>query len=1071
MNRFALSAGIVLGLATVGLPEPLDAEASDSLLPRAARSPAVWLDASQARANVRHRVSEWRSRATRLGGVAAVSERNHRPQQFDEHDLVRFDGKNDRMLLRGYDPDRGRRRTITLAVVPAANLTDRQILYSEGTDRTGWNVYLEDFTLHVGTWRGDRRAFASVSVSRTELIVIQVVRDGSKMAIYLNGVPVGWLDPGGRRKRSHQGAGPMIGGAAATTRFHDEAPLDIVPNRASFEGGFAHLVIHHRALSAPVVRDLAVAMARRRGVNLAPVAPDLVVETSEDVPVEFTVGGEDPEGAAVTRHIETGCGPWHGRLGPGIGRNLRYTPRNDFYGRDRLYYRVRDGQAWSGYASVTFAVTPGPDPLELIHEIGAQEVVEGQEERIPVHVRDADVAISPAIPLLFGRQLNLPRDRYSEFGIDSRIVSVSSVFFGPVAQDVIKWCRLPDAAIERRLDRFTARPGLDRPPGTIYLLDMEHPVHPRLLHQASEFDNTGGLRGVSITDLASGLQRRTAIWRRRLPQSELVIWGTAGPGVSSRFKRFRFSPVVRSQQMAARLGLFDDVDYVVTSLFRSRRIRMGSADLQRFVRAGVESAATLRRTDGQPLPIIAALNLGNFRADDDTLNDIIDALQPHSDRVALVHIWSNLEAEQVRARFANAWSRVQARGAKITVRSEADVRFDLASSQLIWTPGAPTREPVRFHVDAIDRDGDRRKVTNTFEVTVRPRHVILPRRGVVTTVGDFVVEARRGARRPVRLTWSQAAGPQARPMNFEDPSVLRTTCRASRPGRYVLRLAAVDRAGFSQHAEMDVLVLPRRTNLPSSLPRLDLWLTAGAGAERQTDGARKGCGTWWDHSPLETLATQEVEVYQPRLVEDAINGHPALEFTNRRAGGGMRVLGEKRPFDGRTVSLAVVAGRPPLRMSKRRVLWYEGGADGGLVLYLDKTGELHASAWRSQGKRVGWHVWARGGAAHRLLPDVFHTVGLVCQPGRPLRILRDGRAVGQSSEPSGEMGDISPPRIAGHGPARYHDGGSGVEHGRHPFLGMIVEVIATRGEATRETLERIEDYFGRYRQPAVPRSE
>ena len=96
-------------------------------------------------------------------------------------------------------------------------------------------------------------------------------------------------------------------------------------------------------------------------VNDAPVAADDAAATDEDVPVSGNVidNAADAEGDALTAALVGG--PSHGSLDLAADGSYAYTPVANFSGTDSFTYRVSDGRASSGIATVTLVVAPVND--------------------------------------------------------------------------------------------------------------------------------------------------------------------------------------------------------------------------------------------------------------------------------------------------------------------------------------------------------------------------------------------------------------------------------------------------------------------------------------------------------------------------------------------------------------------------------------------------------------------------------------------------------------------------------------------------------------------------------------
>ena len=88
--------------------------------------------------------------------------------------------------------------------------------------------------------------------------------------------------------------------------------------------------------------------------NEVPVASDLVFSTTVANAVNVTLGGSDPEGAALTYEIT--LQPSNGTLS-GTAPNLVYTPNGGFIGAESFAYRVSDGVSNSTPAVVSITVT------------------------------------------------------------------------------------------------------------------------------------------------------------------------------------------------------------------------------------------------------------------------------------------------------------------------------------------------------------------------------------------------------------------------------------------------------------------------------------------------------------------------------------------------------------------------------------------------------------------------------------------------------------------------------------------------------------------------------------------
>jgi len=116
---------------------------------------------------------------------------------------------------------------------------------------------------------------------------------------------------------------------------------------------FTHRAGDDLAWSAAATVEIAVAP-----VNDPPLAHAKSAGTDEDTAVAVTLTGSDPDGDALSFHVETA--PSHGALS-GKAPELTYTPAADWHGEDAFTYRVSDGELASEPATVSVSVTPVED--------------------------------------------------------------------------------------------------------------------------------------------------------------------------------------------------------------------------------------------------------------------------------------------------------------------------------------------------------------------------------------------------------------------------------------------------------------------------------------------------------------------------------------------------------------------------------------------------------------------------------------------------------------------------------------------------------------------------------------
>ncbi len=118
--------------------------------------------------------------------------------------------------------------------------------------------------------------------------------------------------------------------------------------------------------------------------NQAPMAQAGSVETDEDVALDLTLQGSDPDGDAL-RYIVDRL-PSFGRLS-GPAPALHYAPLADFNGTDSFSYKVTDGQLESAPATVSITIHPVNDPPM----VDSQALTSGEDQGLEVVLSGADV--------------------------------------------------------------------------------------------------------------------------------------------------------------------------------------------------------------------------------------------------------------------------------------------------------------------------------------------------------------------------------------------------------------------------------------------------------------------------------------------------------------------------------------------------------------------------------------------------------------------------------------------------------------------------------------------------------
>jgi choice-of-anchor C domain-containing protein len=118
----------------------------------------------------------------------------------------------------------------------------------------------------------------------------------------------------------------------------------------------------------PVVDDVSLVLVE--AANRPPVARDVPgVTTPEGVPVRIRLDAVDPDGDPLVHTVVTP--PAHGRLTGPSGDEVTYVPADGYSGPDSFTYRVNDGKADSGTATVSIEVSPGNRAPVAVDDVAA----------------------------------------------------------------------------------------------------------------------------------------------------------------------------------------------------------------------------------------------------------------------------------------------------------------------------------------------------------------------------------------------------------------------------------------------------------------------------------------------------------------------------------------------------------------------------------------------------------------------------------------------------------------------------------------------------------------------------
>ncbi len=131
----------------------------------------------------------------------------------------------------------------------ATNLTGRRVLYEQGGDVNGLNIYLDGNQLYAGAWTSSTGVWVNTTVSLNTTYHVVLVFNGAAGTIsgYLNGTSFGSTSSGFSSILTHVG-GIGTGGLNDNTRYHDGVRLALTGD--NFAGTIDELALYNRALSS-----------------------------------------------------------------------------------------------------------------------------------------------------------------------------------------------------------------------------------------------------------------------------------------------------------------------------------------------------------------------------------------------------------------------------------------------------------------------------------------------------------------------------------------------------------------------------------------------------------------------------------------------------------------------------------------------------------------------------------------------------------------------------------------------------------------------------------------------------
>ncbi len=326
---------------------------------------------------------------------------------------LRFDGVDDRVAVANHNEInasiQGERTIAFWFNVDDASISSRkQVIYEEGAQVRGLNIYVYDGRLYVGGWNqpGGESGWAGTWLStdaiepgRWHHVALTLSGGGSLLPDAMHGYLDGEAFGSGAGSQLWTHTGDVTIGRSGDTRFHDGAAT---PDGHGFAGLLDDGRLYNRALDADDIAVLG---------NTAPVASDDAFTAGADAPVQASVLANDTDvnGDALTVSLVTG--PSHGTLTLSPGGGFTYRAADGFHGEDFFTYAIDDGRGGVAQATVTLrieSVISSPDS-----SASGTLVLALLDHQDAIHARDTTVPRRGATPLGLdsGVKLNSARPR------------------------------------------------------------------------------------------------------------------------------------------------------------------------------------------------------------------------------------------------------------------------------------------------------------------------------------------------------------------------------------------------------------------------------------------------------------------------------------------------------------------------------------------------------------------------------------------------------------------------------------------------------------------------------------
>jgi hypothetical protein len=271
------------------------------------------------------------------------------------------------------------KRTIALWFkVDDKNKSAPQVLYEEGGNARGLNLYIDRGRLYIGgwnnsssesNWSGTFLSTDAISSNRWHHAALVLnAEEGTTtlqdnaLTAYLDGVPFG-SGQGSQIWSHNDDIG--IGALNQKTKFHNGSAQGT--GKRSLKGSIDRVKVYNRALSESEIAQLAKA-PQTETENALPIASNDSANTRKDTAVtilaaDLLSNDSDPDGDSLT--LVNVANATNGSAALDSDGNIVFTPASGFVGDASFEYAIADGRDGQATATVTVSITQPPQSYDI----------------------------------------------------------------------------------------------------------------------------------------------------------------------------------------------------------------------------------------------------------------------------------------------------------------------------------------------------------------------------------------------------------------------------------------------------------------------------------------------------------------------------------------------------------------------------------------------------------------------------------------------------------------------------------------------------------------------------------